>query len=397
MTYAFEGYVLDETRYELTQAGQPCAIERQTFDILRHLIAHRDRVVTRDELFEAIWSGRAVSDSALSSQIKAARKAVGDDGEKQNVIRTVHGRGFRFVAEVSNSEPEAHSPSIQPSNLHQEIRYTTARDGVRIAYADVGAGPVLLKAANWLSHLEFEWESPIWRHWITGLAQKHRYIRYDQRSNGLSDRSVDDVSFEAMTGDLEAVADVVAADQFALLGVSQGCAMAIDYAVRHPDRVSHLILYGGFAQGWRARGDAREIERREAMKALMRSGWGKSNPVFRQMFTGLFMPNVSTELAAAFNELQRQSAWPDDAAHIYESVGRIDVRSLLDKVRTPTLVLHARKDESVPFEAGRVLATHIPNARLVTLESENHILLADEPAFARLLDEVHRFLSETPG
>jgi pimeloyl-ACP methyl ester carboxylesterase len=242
-----------------------------------------------------------------------------------------------------------------------------------------------------MSHLEYDLESPIWRHWINELSHGHRLVRYDERGNGLSDREVR-LSFEAMVADLESVVEALDVDRFALFGISQGCAVSVEYAVRHPDRVSSLILYGGFVQGWRSH-DPTEIGKHIAMNSLIRVGWGQDNPAFRQMFTSRFMPGASAEQMAWFNDLQRKTVSPKVAGDLYEVFGAIDVSSQLEKVRTPTLVLHARDDAEIPLASGRAFATGIPGARFVTLESENHILLEHEPAFVRFIQEVRRFIA----
>jgi pimeloyl-ACP methyl ester carboxylesterase len=277
--------------------------------------------------------------------------------------------------------------------MEQQIRFcTTASDGVRIAWATVGEGPPLVKAANWLNHLEFDWRSPIWRHWFAELGRDHRLIRYDERGNGLSDWEARELSLEAFVQDLETVVDAAGVERFALLGISQGCAVSIAFAVRHPERVSHLLLYGGYSQGWRGRASPQELARREAMVTLAKEGWGRDNPAYRQLFTSLYVPGATPEEMDWFNDLQRVSTSPENAVRLMEALGRLDVRALLPHVRVPTLVLHAREDAAIPFSQGRALATGIPGARFVALESRNHILLGHEPAFARFLEEVRGFL-----
>ena len=275
----------------------------------------------------------------------------------------------------------------------QDIRYCRSPDGVGIAYAISGTGPPLLRAAHWMSHLQYEWESPIWRPWIDALSAENTLVRYDERGNGLSDWDADDLSLAAMVSDLESVADASGLDAFPLLGVSQSCAVAVAYAVRHPERVSHLVLYGGYATGWRGRGDPHEIATHEAMTTLIREGWGKDNPAFRQLFTETFIPGASREQMAWFNNLQRETASPANASRLHSAFGDVDVSALLDQVRVPTLVLHARNDAAVPFAQGKALAAGIPGARLIDLNSANHILLGKEPAFAEFLREVRSFIS----
>lgn len=275
----------------------------------------------------------------------------------------------------------------------QEIRYCKSPDGVQIAYAVSGAGPPILRAAHWMSHLQYEWESPVWRHWIDALSRENTLIRYDERGNGLSDWNAGDLSFAAMVSDLESVADASDLDEFPLLGVSQSCAVSVAYAVRHPERVSCLVLYGGYAKGWRKRGDRHEIDTHEAMTTLIREGWGRDNPAFRQLFTETFIPGASREQMAWFNDLQKETASPVNASRLHYAFGDMDVSAILAEVSVPTLVLHARNDAAVPFGEGKALAAGIPGARFVDLNSANHILLSDEPAFADFLREVRSFIS----
>jgi pimeloyl-ACP methyl ester carboxylesterase/DNA-binding SARP family transcriptional activator len=274
----------------------------------------------------------------------------------------------------------------------QKIRYCTSADGVRIAYAVSGRGQPILKCANWMSHLQYEWESTIWRHWVAGLSEANLLIRYDQRGNGLSDWDIEDISFEAQLLDLDVVVEAACPERFALLGISRGCSASIAYAVRHPERVTHLILYGGRAAGWRASGDPAEIERRSAMATLIRSGWGQDNPAFRQMFTSLFVPGATAEQMNWFNELQRRTISPENAARYQEAIADLDVSDLLGRINVPTLVLHTTGDALVPFKFGRSLAIEIPGAEFVALESSNHILLEDEPAFTQLLQRIRQFV-----
>ncbi|MCA1573855.1 MAG: alpha/beta hydrolase [Acidobacteria bacterium] len=277
--------------------------------------------------------------------------------------------------------------------MEQEIHFCTTPDGVRIAYATVGEGPPLVKAANWLNHLEFDWRSPVWRHLLEEFAHNHLLVRYDERGNGLSDWAAEELSFESFVGDLESVVDALGLSRFSLLGISQGGAVAIAYAVRHPERVSHLILYGAYALGWAKRGaPAEEIERRQAQLTLTRLGWGQDNPAFRQLWTTLYMPDATPEQMQWFNDLQRVSTSPENAARLFRELGNIDVLDLLPQVKVPTLVLHCRSEAVAPFEEGRRIAALIPGARFVPLEGRNHLLLEGEPAWEKFITEVRRFL-----
>jgi class 3 adenylate cyclase/pimeloyl-ACP methyl ester carboxylesterase len=303
---------------------------------------------------------------------------------------------FGLAAKDIEALPETPVPQPTPPDptYEQKIQFCMAPDGVQIAYSRIGRGPPMVKTGNWMTHLEFDFESPIWRHLYRELARDHTLIRYDARGNGLSDREVEHVSFETFVHDLEAVVDAAGVERFALLGISQGCAVSVGYAVRHPERVTHLVLYGGFVVGWnkRIRTEA-EKQQYSAMVTLMRLGWGQEDPAFRQLFTSQFIPGASKQQADWFNELQRISTSPADAVRNFIANGDIDVTDLLTKLNVPTLVMHARDDARVPFDAGRRMAAGIPGARFVPLPSRNHLILEDEPAFPRFLEEMRAFLA----
>lgn len=277
--------------------------------------------------------------------------------------------------------------------MEQHIRFCQTSDGVSIAYATAGQGPPLVKASNWLSHLEYDWQSPVWRHWLEALAQHHCLIRYDERGCGLSDWDVEEFSLDAWLEDLEAVISAAGVDRFALFGLSRGGPIAITYAVRHPERVSQLILCGSYVRGWKHRELSQEKRAElEMLYDLIRLGWGQSNPAFRQVFTTLFMPDATADQLHWFNDLQRVSTSPENAVKLRQTSGQLDVTDLATQLKVPTLILHAERDAVVPFAEGRRLATLVPGARFVPLDSNNHILLEDEPAWQHFLREVGDFL-----
>ena len=279
------------------------------------------------------------------------------------------------------------------SRLRQQIRFLRASDGVRLAWAESGSGPPLVKAANWITHLEYDMESPVWRHWIRFLSDNFRFIRYDERGCGLSDSNVVDLSIERWVDDLEEIIDAAApSGPVPLLGISQGSAVCVGYAVRHPERVSKMILYGGYARGWAVRGNPETRREYEAILEIMRVGWGKENPAFRQIFTSRFIPEGTPEQQSWFTDMCRRSVSSDMAAKILEARGQTDVAELLPRVSVPTLVIHARDDNVVAFNEGRHLASAIPNAQFVELPGKNHVLLEDEPAWPRFQDAVLDFL-----
>jgi pimeloyl-ACP methyl ester carboxylesterase len=274
----------------------------------------------------------------------------------------------------------------------QSIRYLTTRDGVRLAWASMGQGPPLVKAANWLTHLQYDLESPIWRHWIDFLAGNFHFVRHDERGCGMTQWEVPELSLDRWVEDLEAVVDAAGiTTPAAFLGISQGAATCIAYAIRHPERVSHLILYGGYATGWAKRGDEQGLRRFRAIVELIQLGWGTDNISFRQIFTSRFVPGASTHQLEWFNELCRRTTTPEIAARLMLARSNIDVRPLLSQVKVPTLVIHAVGDEVTPLNASRELAAEIPNAQFVQLESRNHVLLEDEPAWPQFKDIVLEF------
>ncbi|MGQ0578369.1 MAG: alpha/beta fold hydrolase [Betaproteobacteria bacterium] len=277
----------------------------------------------------------------------------------------------------------------------QQIRFCTSSDGVRLAYAVSGNGPPMVRAAHWLTHIEFNWTSPVWRHWLSEFSRGRTLVRYDERGCGLSDWDIADLSFDAWVRDLEAVVDAAGLARFALIGVSQGGGVAIAYAVRHPERVSHLVLYGAFARGKRVRAKTQaEIDENEMTISLAVQGWGRDNPAYRQMFATLFFPDGSPEQHRWFTDMQRLSISADNAKRLLHEVSNMDVSRLAPRVSCPTLVLHARDDGRIAFDEGRLLASLIPGARLVPLESRNHILLESEPAWGKLVAELGAFLPD---
>jgi pimeloyl-ACP methyl ester carboxylesterase/DNA-binding SARP family transcriptional activator len=313
--------------------------------------------------------------------------------EEFNVVSTGALRQAAQLPLQADAQPRADDVAwlrARPA-LHQE-QFCRTSDDVRIAYACVGDGPPVVWASHWMSHLALNQESPVW-HWTEEFAKDHAFVRYDQRGSGLSDWNVPSLSVEAFVRDLEAVVDALSLDRFALIGSSRGGSTAIAYAARHPERVSHLVLYGAFAQGWRIWGNSAEIERIEAIITLVRQGWAADNPAARQILTSLVLPDGTLEEMSWFNDLQRISLSAENAARLLRSNGEVNVLDLLPGITAPTLVLHCR-DDVIPFDQGRLIASRIPQARFVALESRNQLLLLRDPAWAAYVSEVRRFLRE---
>jgi DNA-binding winged helix-turn-helix (wHTH) protein/pimeloyl-ACP methyl ester carboxylesterase len=395
--YQFGPFHLDARERRLSRGGEMIPLRLKVFDTLLVLVENAGRLVTKQELLDAIWPETTVEENNLNHNVSVLRKALGERATGQQYIETVPRVGYRFVAPVdataaTPARPSTASASV-PAKTRQEIRYCTTSDGVRLAYAMTGSGPPLVKASNWLTHLDFEWGSPIWRHWYAELSRHHRLVRYDERGNGMSQRDVDDVSFNTWVRDLETVVDAAGLDRFPLLGISRGGSIAIAYAAKHPERVTHLVLYGAFAAGLNHCGTPQALEARRALTSLVRLGWGLNNPAFCRTFTCRFIPEATPEHEKWFDELQRVSTSPENAARLMERDDALDVRPLLPQVKTPTLVVHCDRDQAVPAEAGRQLAAGIPGARYVSLPSANHLMLEEEPAWSMFLEELGLFLT----
>lgn len=278
--------------------------------------------------------------------------------------------------------------------MNQEIRFCTAADGAQLAYATSGEGPPLVLSATWISHLEQMWRSLSWRPWLDAVTREHRVLRYDSRGCGLSDRNVGEVTFETWVRDFETVIDAAGYSRFALVATCQGGPIAIEYAARHPERVSHLVLYGTFARGRLRRGQPQQAEKGRVLIDMTRLGWGQDNHVFLQTWASAFQPGGSLEHFRSWAEQHRAAATPETASQLMQISWSVDVREAASHIRCPVLVVHPERDAVVPIEEGRLLASLIPDARFVPLDSDNHLLLAEEPAWPRLFGEVRRFLAE---
>ncbi|HET9697877.1 MAG TPA: alpha/beta fold hydrolase [Terriglobales bacterium] len=393
--YRFGTFELDVTERRLTENGQLVPLRSKVFDTLVLLVENPGRLLRKEELMQKLWPDRVVEENNLDHNISALRNVLRDDKNSPQFIETVPRQGYRFIAAVSDSAARLLRSSAKHAErlkLEQEIRFFPADDGSQIAYSVIGRGPVLVKAANWLNHLEYELSAELWQHWISLFASHHTYVRYDERGNGLSSWNTQDFSFGAWCNDLQKVTETLSLDKFSLFGISQGAAVAVWYAANFPDRVDKLIIYGGYARGWDMRGTTEHVERRDAMITLIRLGWGKDNPAFRQLFTSLFMPEAKAEHMAWFNDLQRVSTSPENAVRFMHAFGKVDVFDLLPHVKCPTLVIHVDKDAVVPIREGRLLAARIPGAQFVELPGRNHVLIEDEPAWPMFVKEVGNFM-----
>lgn len=370
--------------------------------VLDRLSSHSELDYATRLAWARSWEKLEPFNTRAATQLLSLLELVGNTSEIANLtsefitrfrnagIEWSAGRRVEFDDNVNIPEEK---PVVRELLARQKIQFCSAFDGTKIAHASIGKGTPIVKAANWLNHLEHDWDAPIWSPLFRDLAIDHQFIRYDERGNGLSDWDVDDLSFESFVSDLEAVVEANKLEKFALLGISQGAAVSIEYAIRHPDRVTHLILFGAYAAGWRIDADEATTKEREAIITLTETGWGQDNPAYRQIFSSTFMPSANPEELAWFNEFQRLTASPKNAARFLSEFGDIDVREQLAKVTVPTLVIHSRGDIRIPLETGRDIAASIPNAEFVGLESDGHLLLGREPASKVFVETVREFIS----
>ncbi len=388
--YSFGPFRLEVHERRLLREGTPVPLSGKAFDTLVLLVEGAGALQPQQQLMDRLWPDADVEPNNLQVNVSLVRRAL--EGVPGIELQTVRGRGYRLMASVLSAGDRPPSGALELPN--QETYFCDATDGTRLAWARVGEGPPLMKVANWLSHLELDWKGRVWREWIRLLARGRQLVRYDARGNGLSAWNPPRMDFESFLADLGTVFDAAGVRRAPLLGLSQGAAIAIAFAARHPERVSRLVLVGGVARGWRKIDKPRTRERFEAMMVLMRQGWGGTNPAFRQMFTSAFFPRGPQEVTDWWNELQRQTTTPENAAELLSAVGSFDVREELARIRVPTLVLHSREDAVIPMREGVTLAAGIPGARFVPLESPNHVLVPDEPAWQRFAAEIEAFLAQ---
>jgi len=392
--FEFGPYRLEPQEHRLTRDHRLVALPGKALQTLCVLVEKHGTLVSKRDLMNAVWPNTSVEENNLDRNISTLRKALGDQDNGEPYIETVPRVGYRFIAPVQELSAEDKPRVRKAPTATQEIRFCMTSDNVRLAYATIGEGHPVVKVANCFNHLGFEWDSPIWRHWITDFAPGHTLMRYDGRGTGLSDWDFEDCSFDAWVRDLETTVDAAGLDQFVLFGHSQGGAVAVEYAARHPERLSHLVLLGSYARGVCHRGAPENVEVRRALETLVGLNWGKTNPAFFQVVTDLYIPERATaDDKKWFCDLQLVSMKPENLVRIMQVCDTMDVRPVLPKIKVPTIVFHADADRVAPAQEGRIMATGIPNARFVPLPSADHILLEEEPAWAIFRDELAAFLN----
>ena len=390
MIYAFSGNRLDTGTHVLTRNNVEIPVEPQVFDVIRVLAENHGELVTKDQMIDAVWDGRIVSDATISARINAARTAVGDNGKDQSIIRTVTRRGFKMVAAVERLDQNEKTSSEE---LEQTIRYTTSTGGTSIAWSSAGSGTPLLSAWHHLAHLEQDWISPLLRPGFEWMAEKHRLIRYDIRGSGLSDPIRPGDTIDQHAEDMLAVADAAGLDRFPVLATLQAAAAAIRLAVRHPDRISCLVLQNGYARGRAMRTNAPEDPESDPFIALLNSGgWGDPDNGFMRAWATMVLPMATFGETTEFIRLIANSGTPEEALVQRSLIDRLDVTDDLARVRAPTLVIHARLCALHPVAEGRKTAAGIPNAEFLEVDSSNTIFIASDPVFERVFKAKLEFL-----
>lgn len=395
MRYEFGTYALDTVTHALSHDGQAQPVEPQVFDLLHLLVKHAGDLVTKDQLVDEIWGGRIVSDSAISARIAAVRKAVGDDGKRQTIIRTVARRGLQFVAPVRIHAPTHAQKRAKPASMGLKIRYATAKDGAKLAYSVHGSGIPLIRLLRFPTHLELDWNEPMERSYIDAYSQNCMLVRFDQRGSGLSEPTLPEINLDQLADDIGSVADALGLDRFALMGTSGDCHQAIYYAAKYPSRISHLIVQNGYVDGRVLRNGTAELDTEDAVSALMREGWKRNTSTFVAAAISLYQPGASQETLRKIAEIFQVSCTTEVAQVFREFLNRHSVAPYLQDIRTPTLVMHCRDDSVHPLSEARKMTGGIRNADLVVLESPNHYVMSHEDAWDHHLSELFEFLDRS--
>ena len=371
-------------------------IHRMYCNVLAKLSNHVELFPPEQLDWNKTWLDKDPYNTTAASQLLNRLDVLEHVNEYQNLSKKMAIRfkksGIKWDDNVLTTNDELAKHKIL---TRQRIKFCTTGDEVKIAYASTGTGYPIVKTANWLTHLEHDWHAPIWSPLFQKLAKKYHIIRYDERGNGLSDWNVKDISFDAFVKDLETITTVAKLDKFALLGISQGASVAIDYAIKYPEKVSHLILFGGYSAGWRINANEEEIKQKEAIMTLTSLGWGQDNPAYRQIFSSTFLPSANKEELDWFNEFQRLTTSPENAVRFLSVFSDIDVRHHLANIKVPTLIMHSNNDQRISIESAREMAAIIPNAEFVSLNSDGHLLLGREPAAKDFVNTINDFIENS--
>lgn len=389
MRYAFANCVLDTGNQTLSRDGKSVAVEPQVFDLLRLLVENSGRLVSRDEIVGVVWKGRIVSESAISARIASARKAVGDDGKAQGIIRTISKRGLQIAAPV-NAQGDSHAEALCDLPTPR-VKYITSDDGIRLAYALSGEGTPVLRVSHGMSHLQAEWTQPSEGPLLQAISRRHRLLRMDERGTGLSDPDIGEPSLDRIAADLRIVADAAGLDRFAVYSESGGCFDAITFAATYPERVSKLVIIGGYADGRLLREGAM---RDEPLRALMAEGWDTpESPLFAAWATAYF-PEGPHDVISAMAAYSQRTANRDRELRWRDLINRSSVTSLLGRITAPTLIIHGQRDGVHPVSEARKLAAGIPDAELLVYDTANHVPVPGHATWNQFLVDFFAFLAD---
>jgi len=395
MRYEFADCELDLEAHAVRRAGEVVRIEPQVFDLLLALVRNAGVLVTKDDLIDAVWEGRIVSDATISARVSAARTAVGDNGRDQFIIRTVSRRGFMMVAAVAVFASDANAAAAPRPAARQVIRYATSQDGTSIAWSSAGVGPPLFHAWHHFSHLEKDWSSTLLSPALATLAERHRLIRHDIRGCGLSDPMQPEATIDDHVADMKAVVDAAGLTRFPIVATLQAAAVAIRFAAIHPDRVSRLVLHNAYARGRAIRMGAPENAEHDPFIALLASGgWGDPANGFMRAWATMVLPMASSDETTEIIRLIAHSGTAQTALHHRTMIDRFDVSADLAHVQAPTLVIHARLCSIHPVAEGRRVAAGIPAAQFVEVDSSNTFLIGSDPTLRQVMDATLEFLSD---
>ena len=388
MQYQFADCVLDVSQHSLLKAGTPVAVEPQVFDLLHLLVQNRDRLISRDEIIEAVWQGRIVSDATISARIAAARKAVGDDGKAQTIIQTVARRGLKFVADVQSDQPKETSP--QPAQAPPRVRYTSNDKGQSLAYSVGGSGPKAVRSGFGMSDIQAEWDCAPERAKLEKIEDRCQLLRFDYVGYGQSAQPIDKVDFDDAAEDLRAAADAAGFDRFALYSESGGVNGALRFAAKYPERVTRLAILNGYVDG-----RLRRAERPAAdpIRTLIKEGWQKPNSGFTIAYLLSYFPEGPLEMLQQYAELMQASCPPERVLLQRDAGNAVANGPLLPLIQCPTLIMHSRRDGIHPLSEAQKLAAGIPNAELVVLNMANHAPLYGQPIWDEYMSDFIGFLT----
>ncbi|MBM1218808.1 alpha/beta hydrolase [Ponticoccus sp. SC2-23] len=389
MEISFRDCRIDLLSRQLWRGNEEVHVEPQVFDLIVLLTRHPKEVLSRDTLIAEIWNGVIVSDATISARISAARAALGDSGQRQEVIRTVPRRGIMFVADLAGGPA---TPPARRDKGPPAVHYASSADGSAIAWSVSGAGRPLVRIGHWLSHLELDWKGPIWGELIDRLGAENRVIRFDLRGTGLSARDAPLTGIDDFVADLLAVIDAAGEDRVSLYAPSQAGPVAIAFAARYPEKVDRIAILGGYTEGRIHRAARTDTVTEETMLDMIRAGWGRRESAFMSAFSTLFVPDATPEQRDALVEMQLATADPETAVTLRQAIDRFLVTDLLEKVQAPTLVFHAENDAIHPMSQGQKIAAGIAGAEFIRLPGRNHVLLPQEPGFAQMMDRLNPFL-----